>query len=172
MNTIEDQADAVEQLGESRASGESQPDPSPVCEESRSGVELPSAVLPPGGLTREHAEAQAVVLAKASRLCPVRQTRFLLDAMGKEWAGAAAGMLEAESYGDPAVIELCGSLTRGMSLWLNDVGWMSVNRILRRPGDFAVECTITDVRQLSGTDNKRKVYENMFGDESPVVVQA
>lgn len=133
---------------------------------------LPPA-SPPGGLSFEQARQQSVVLARASRASPVRQTRYLLAEMADEWERAATGLQQCLEMSDaPAVVELAGSVTKGMRVWELDLGWLKVTRILRRPGDWALHCTISDPGQLEYTQNRRDQYLNFFGDESPVVVMA
>lgn len=121
------------------------------------------AVPETDGITVAQAEKQAATLRRAARACPVRQLRYLLHRLAREWelaAGTAEGM--EEDY----IIELVGSLAPGMRVPCrnkrgnDDVG--TLIRVLIRDGQTSLH--------LDADDDPMDVYLNFAGTFSPVVV--
>lgn len=142
----------------------------PVGVDGAGGSATPGPT-PPGGIAMGYAVEQGELLARAAPRCPVRQYRALLGHMAREWESAVKALVECEACGEAGVIELAGSVSRGLNVWEEGVGWLRVSRLLRRDGDWSIHGIITSTDQLESTNNKRDVYLNLLGPDSPVVVE-
>lgn len=115
------------------------------------------------GITVAQATKQAATLRKAARACPVRQLRYLLHRLAREWE-VAAGTCEGEE--EDLTIELVGSLSPGMRMPCrnkrgnDDVG--TVIRLMTRDGQTSIH--------VAPDDDNADVYLNFAGSYSPAVV--
>lgn len=116
------------------------------------------------GITVAQAERQATTLRKASRGCPVRQLRYFLSRLAREWEVAAATLEDDE---EDHTIELVGGLAPGMRVPCrnknghDDVGVLI--RVLIRDSQASLH--------LAPVDHPMDVYLNFAGTFSPVVVR-
>lgn len=117
------------------------------------------------GFSYEQATKAAEALRRAARGCPVRQIRYMLNRMAREWEHAAAGV-EGE---DELTIECLGSVSPGMQVPVNrefrgdsitERG--TVIRMMTRDGQTSLH--------IESPSDPKPIYENYSSPGSPVVV--
>lgn len=122
----------------------------------------PARVPESEGLNGAQATKQAEALRRAARQSPVRQLRFMLHRLAREWEFAAA---EVEGE-DELTIELVGSLSMGMRVPCSnkngapDIGVLV--RVMTRDGQTSLH--------LEPENSPMPVYLNFSLPSSPVAV--
>lgn len=122
----------------------------------------PEKVPESEGLNAAQATKQAQALRRAARSSPVRQLRFMLHRLAREWEFAAA---EVEGE-DELTIELVGSLSMGMRVpcsnknGMPDIGVLV--RVMTRDGQTSLH--------LEPEGSPMPVYLNFSLPSSPVAV--
>ena len=115
------------------------------------------------GINAAQAEKQAQALREASRRSPVRQLRFMLAKLAREWEYAAG---ELEGASDELSIELVGSLSMGMRVPCSNKNGAPdtgvVVRVMSRDGQTSIH--------LEPEGSPMPVYLNYAGPTSPVAV--
>lgn len=115
------------------------------------------------GINAAQAEKQAQALREASRRSPVRQLRFMLAKLAREWEYAAG---ELEGAGEELSIELVGSLSMGMRVPCSNKNGAPdtgvVVRVMSRDGQTSIH--------LEPEGSPMPVYLNYAGPTSPVAV--
>lgn len=115
------------------------------------------------GITVAQANKQAQALRSAGRGSPVRQLRYLMNRLAREWEVAAGTCEGAE---EDYTIELVGSLSPGMRMPCrnkrgnDDVG--TVIRLMTRDGQTSIH--------VAPDDDNADVYLNFAVSYSPAVV--
>lgn len=123
----------------------------------------PVKVAESAGLTGAQATKQGEALRRASRQSPVRQYRFMLNRLAREWEHAAA---ELEGEEDELTIELVGSMAMGMRVPCSnkrgapDIGVLV--RVMTRDGQISLH--------LEPENDPMPVYLNFSLPSSPVAV--
>ena len=114
-------------------------------------------------IPEEDASVTAKALAEAAGTVAVRQLRYELRRLAREWGRAVD---ELDMAGDDGVIELVGTIGAGM-LALGNMGhdevWWPIVRAFPWAGGWTLH-----LEDPAG----RAVYRNLAGPTSPVVVQA
>lgn len=132
-------------------------------EEGPSEASQPPRVPGSAGLTVAQAEKQGDALRRAARSSPIRQLRYMLNRLAREWEHAAAEMMGSE---DEVTIELVGSLSMGMRVPCSnkngapDIGVLV--RVMTRDGQTSLH--------LEPEGSPMPVYLNFALPSSPVVV--
>ncbi len=132
-------------------------------EEEPSEPSRPPKVPGSEGLTVAQAEKQGDALRMAARKSPVRQLRYMLNRLAREWECAAGEMRGSE---DEVTIELVGSLSMGMRVPCSnkngapDIGVLV--RVMTRDGQTSLH--------LEPEGSPMPVYLNFSLPSSPVVV--
>lgn len=115
------------------------------------------------GISAAQATKQAQALREASRRSPVRQLRFMLGKLAREWEYAAG---ELEGAGEELSIELVGSLSMGMRVPCSNKNGAPdtgvVVRVMSRDGQTSIH--------LEPEGSPMPVYLNYAGPTSPVAV--
>lgn len=110
------------------------------------------------------ADATALALRMAASAAKVRQIAYEMGARADEWSRAVKLYEELDAQGDEAVIELVGSVGRGMKTYHDRFGWCRVLRKLARGDEVALH--------MDSPDNPNGWYLNFMDNTSPVVVKA
>lgn len=132
-------------------------------EEGPSEPSQPAKVPESAGLTAAQAEKQADALRRAARQSPIRQLRFMLHRLAREWEFAAGEVKDCE---DELTIELVGSLAMGMRVPCSnkngapDIGVLV--RVILRDGQASLH--------LEPEGSPMPVYLNFSLPSSPVAV--
>lgn len=123
----------------------------------------PGKVPESEGLNAAQATKQGEALRRAARSSPVRQYRFMLHRLAREWEHAAA---ELEGEEDELTIELVGSMSMGMRVPCSnkrgapDIGVLV--RVMTRDGQISLH--------LEPENDPMPVYLNFSLPSSPVAV--
>lgn len=117
------------------------------------------------GFSFEQATKAGEALRRAARGCPVRQIRYMLNRMAREWEHAAAGV-DGE---DELTIECLGSISPGMQVPVSreyrgdeTTERGTVIRMMTRDGQTSLHIEVSS--------DPKPIYENYASPGSPVVV--